>query len=215
MTFSLRPAAPQQSSNMLLWMSTSLNVVARCASVITAVSAAALTGCSTVGNIGSTISNANPVSWITPYKVDVIQGNFVSKEQIAALRPGMPRAQVKDLLGTPLVTSVFHSDRWDYVFTLQRQGIASQVFKYAVFFKGDQLERFEGDAMPTEAEFIASLVNTRQLGQVPTLEATEEQLRAAEKLSNSAASTATGTNGLGTTVQTAPLAYPPLESPRQ
>ena len=215
MTFSLRPAAPQQPSNMLLWMSTSLNVVARCASVITAVSAAALTGCSTVGNIGSTISNVNPVSWITPYKVDVIQGNFVSKEQIAALRPGMPRAQVKDLLGTPLVTSVFHSDRWDYVFTFQRQGIASQVFKYAVFFKGDQLERFEGDAMPTEAEFIASLVNTRQLGQVPTLEATEEQLRAAEKSSNSAASAATGNNGLGTTVQTTPLAYPPLESPRQ
>ena len=60
---------------------------------------------------------------ITPYKVEVVQGNFVSKEQVEALKPGMSRQQVRDILGTPLVTSVFHGDRWDYVFTLKRQGV--------------------------------------------------------------------------------------------
>ena len=52
-----------------------------------------------------------------------MQGNFVSKEQVEALRPGMSRQQVRDILGTPLVTSVFHADRWDYVFTIKRQGV--------------------------------------------------------------------------------------------
>ena len=168
---------------------------------------AGLAGCSGLGNV-------NPVGWITPYRVDVIQGNFISKEQVDLLKVGMPRAQVKDVLGTPLLSSVFHADRWDYVFTLRRQGIASQVFKYAVFFKGDQLERFEGDAMPTEAEFIASLVNTRKLGRVPALEATEAQLKAAEKPSGSAA-TSVNLNATAAAEPAKQAAYPPLESPKQ
>ena len=57
-------------------------------------------------------SSVNPVNWITPYKVDVVQGNFISKEQVDLLKPGMTRAQVRDVLGTPLLTSVFHADRW-------------------------------------------------------------------------------------------------------
>ena len=171
--------------------------------------AAGLSGCGSLGNV-------NPVSWITPYRTDVIQGNFISKEQVDLLRAGMPRAQVKEVLGTPLLSSVFHADRWDYVFTLRRQGIASQVFKYAVFFKGDQLERFEGDVMPTEAEFIASLVNTRQLGKVPVLEATQAQLNAAEKSSVFAATPAKATVIPATIAEpTQPVAYPPLESPKQ
>ena len=184
--------------------------------VLFAILAAGLTGCTSLSAVGSSVANINPVSWVTPYKADVIQGNFISKEQVQALKVGMPRVQVKDMLGTPLVTSVFHADRWDYVFTLRRQGIASQVYKYAVFFKGDVLERFEGDTMPSEAEFIASLVNTRELGKVPVLEATEAQLKAAEK---PAASTAAPAQSNATARATAepvqPIAYPPLESPKR
>ena len=55
---------------------------------------------------------------ITPYRVEVVQGNFSSREQVEALRPGMNRQQVREVLGTPLLTSVFHADRWDFVFTL-------------------------------------------------------------------------------------------------
>ena len=176
---------------------------------------AALAGCGSLGSVGSTLAQANPVSWITPYKADVIQGNFVSKEQVDALKVGMPRAQVKDILGTPLVSSIFHADRWDYVFTLRRQGTASQVYKYAVFFNGDQLTRFEGDAMPSEAEFIASLVNTRKLGKVPVLEASEDQLKAAEKTAPRGAATAAA--GTTASAPDAPrvVVYPPLESPKQ
>ena len=184
------------------------------AALICSVLAVAASGCSSISDTSSAIGKINPVNWITPYRVDVIQGNFISKEQIEMLKPGLARAQVKDLLGTPLLASVFHADRWDYVFTLRRQGTASQIYKYAVFFKGDQLERFEGDTMPSESEFIASLVNTRKLGKVPVLEATEAQLKASEKPS---AAPALPVNAAGSMAAEPPqpASYPPLESPRQ
>ena len=174
-----------------------------------------LASCSSLRDMSSGMSSSsvNPVNWITPYKVDVIQGNFVSREQVEQLRPGMTRDQVKAVLGTPLMASLFHGDRWDYVFTLKRQGVEPQSFKYAVFFKGDQLERFEGDTMPSEAEFISKLSNRRKLGEVPSLEATEAQLKAAEKAPAAkpapAAAAASVPAGPPTT------AYPPLESPKQ
>ncbi len=173
---------------------------------LTVIACLALTACS-----GRSTSAVNPVNWITPYKVDVIQGNFISREQVELLKAGMTRAQVKDVLGTPLLSSLFHVDRWDYVFTLKRRGVEPQSFKYTVFFKGDQLERFEGDAMPSDAEFIATLANSRQLGKVPVLEASEEQLRAAEKPSATGPATSPAT-APAAAVAPPLVAYPPLES---
>ena len=128
--------------------------------------------CGTVDNVTGRIAGS-----LTPYKVEIVQGNFVSREQVSALKPGMSRLQVRDILGTPLVTDIFHSDRWDYVFTLNRQGVPPQDRKLTVFFKGDALERFEGDEMPSESEFVATLDNRRKGAKVPPLEATEEQLK--------------------------------------
>lgn len=170
--------------------------------------------CALVGACSSTGTSAvNPVNWITPYKVDVIQGNFVSKEQIELLQPGMSRDQVKAVLGTPLMASLFHADRWDYVFTLKRQGVESQSFKYTVFFKNDLLERFAGDAMPSESEFISTLSKKRKLGAVPPLEATEAQLKAADKPSAASAPDASPEPASAPLDAPATI-YPPLESPK-
>jgi outer membrane protein assembly factor BamE len=180
-----------------------------------ALAALLLTACSTWKNMSS--ASINPVNWITPYKVDVVQGNFISKEQVEALKPGMTRAQVKDVLGTPLLASIFHADRWDYVFTLKRQGVEPQSLKYTVFFKGDVLERSEGDTMPSESEFIAKLDSRRKLGTVPVLEASEEQLKnaaakAPSTIPNARAPAAPSTSGAAS-VGAPSAAYPPLESP--
>ena len=180
--------------------------------IIIAVACGVLASCSN-GTLRS--STINPVNWITPYKVDVIQGNFVSREQVEQLQAGMTRDQVKAVLGTPLLSSLFHADRWDYVFTLKRQGVEPQSFKYTVFFKGDQLERFSGDSMPSEAEFISTLSNKRVLGKVPVLQASEEQLKAAEKSSASKANADTPLDKASVPAGPSPTVYPPLESPRQ
>ena len=116
---------------------------------------------------------------VTPYRMDVVQGNFVSKEQADVVKPGMTRNQVREILGTPLLTSVFHADRWDYVFTFTRQGTPPQQRKVTAFFKGDALERLESDPLPTEAEFVAGLDSGRRARPVPPLEMTEAQLKAA------------------------------------
>lgn len=115
-------------------------------------------------------------SVVTPYKIDIVQGNFVSREQAAAVKPGMSRAQVRDILGTPLLTSVFHADRWDYVFTFKRQGLKPQARTVTAFFKGDALERLEADALPTETEFVAMMDSGRATGKVPLLEMPPESL---------------------------------------
>ena len=112
-----------------------------------------------------------------PYVPEVVQGNFVSKEQRQALRPGMVRAQVRDILGTPLVSSLFHADRWDYVFSIQRQGVAPQNFRLTVVFKGDVLDQIDSDVLPSEAEFAGRLVRQRTTGATPKLEATEDDLK--------------------------------------
>lgn len=163
---------------------------------------AAMAGCST---------GSNPTTWITPYRPDVIQGNFISKEQVEQLRAGMTRNDVRAVLGTPLLTSVFHADRWDYVFTLKRQGLESQVFKYSVFFEGDALVRFAGDAMPSEAAFVAKIDSQRKLGKIPVLQATPEQLQkaGAKQATTPQPTPAAAPKGPAPTAGK----YPPLESP--
>ncbi|MFT6591098.1 MAG: outer membrane protein assembly factor BamE, partial [Rhodoferax sp.] len=132
---------------------------------------AASVGLAACGSLNSASSSLASV--VTPYKMDIVQGNFVSKEQATAVKPGMTRLQVRDLMGTPLLTSIFHADRWDYVFTFKRQGLEPQARRVTVFFKGDLMERLEGDELPTEAEFVASLDSGRQSGKVPVLEMAE------------------------------------------
>ena len=115
-------------------------------------------------------------SFLQPYRVPVVQGNVVTREQVGALRPGMSRIQVRDILGTPLLASVFHANRWDYVFTLNRQGAEPQARRVTVYFQGDTLERFEADALPSETEFVSTL-GSREPPKVPVLEATPEKLQ--------------------------------------
>ncbi|HRA63599.1 MAG TPA: outer membrane protein assembly factor BamE, partial [Burkholderiaceae bacterium] len=68
-------------------------------------------------------------SIVTPYQIDVVQGNVITREQVDMLKPGMPRQSVRDLLGTPLLQSVFHTQRWDYVFSFRHKGEAPQLRK--------------------------------------------------------------------------------------
>jgi len=156
--------------------------------------------CAVVG-LGLTACSSNLI-----YKPEVVQGNFVSREQVQALRAGMPRQAVRDVLGTPLVASVFHADRWDYAFTIRRQGAEPQQRRFSVFFKGDALDRIEGDPLPTEAEFAAKLDNRRPPTKLPALKATESDLAKFP--------TKPATGEAQSTAPAGPVSYPPLEVAR-
>ena len=140
-----------------------------------------------------------------PYVPDVVQGNFVSREQRQFLRPGMTRAQVREVLGTPLVTSLFHADRWDYAFYIRRQGVPPQQFHLTLRFQNDVVSSIEGDELPSEAEFADRLSRSGAVGKLPELEATEEQLK---KYPASGATPAPASPAQAPL----PATYPPLES---
>ena len=95
---------------------------------------------------------------VTPYRIDIVQGNAVTREQVALVRPGMRREQVRDLLGTPMLTDPFHADRWDYLFAYRRSGQPVQQRSVVAHFDGDVLARLEvPSSLPSEQEFVAAI----------------------------------------------------------
>ena len=89
---------------------------------------------------------------IAPYRMDIQQGNYITQEMVAQLKPGMSKEQVRYVLGTPLVTDIFHADRWDYVFYREVRGGAPEQRRIAVFFKDEVLERIGGDVVEKSGE---------------------------------------------------------------
>lgn len=115
---------------------------------------------------------------ITPYRIEIVQGNVVTSEQAARVRPGQTRAQVRDILGTPLITDPFHADRWDYLFTIRRDGLPAQRRSVVVWFDGDRLKTIEAPDLPTEREFVQGISVSRKKPEPRVLELTDEQRKA-------------------------------------
>ena len=145
---------------------------------LTLLSLALLGGCSTVKKfVPERLSSAAKAPVELIYVPEVVQGNVITREQREQLRPGMTRAEVRDLMGAPLATSLFHAQRWDYAFTLQRRGQPKQSYRLTLVFQNDMLMRAEGDELPSESEFVARIDNSRKpSGKQPILQATPEQL---------------------------------------
>ena len=114
-----------------------------------------------VANAGaqtSTVSQLQKFLWVlSPYRPDIQQGNFISQEMLAQLKVGQTREQVKFILGTPLLTDVFHAQRWDYPFYLARGNGELTQARVTVYFKDDKVEKFDGGNLPTEKEYIARI----------------------------------------------------------
>lgn len=168
---------------------------------LVALALAGLAGCSSLNGASARVAGV-----ISPYKMDIVQGNVVTREQFALLKTGMQRAQVREILGTSLLVSIFHADRWDYVFTLKQQGVAPQARKVTVFFKDNVVERTEADPLPSEAEFVATLKSPNLSKTVPNLVATDESLLKFPLPSKPAATAASA--------MAPPTDYPPLEAAR-
>ena len=92
------------------------------------------------------------------YRLDVQQGNLVTQEQVAKVKPGMSRLEVRNVLGTPLLQDAFNGNRWDYVYSEDRNvekklnpfSRIQQQFKVTVVFDGEKVARVDGVASPVE-----------------------------------------------------------------
>ena len=78
------------------------------------------------------------------HRIDVQQGNIVAPETFARLKTGMSKSEVRALLGTPLLTDVFHANRWDYYFRNEKRGQLAEQNKFTVHFENEKMVRVEG-----------------------------------------------------------------------
>ena len=124
---------PQFHRGNLIWISRPATI---------ALAALALASCKSV--------DVPKVPGITPYRMVIQQGNFISQEMVEQLKPGMTREQVRFVLGTPLVTDIFHADRWDYVFFRELPNGKKEQRNLSVIFENDRLARVVGDLLPAE-----------------------------------------------------------------
>jgi len=128
---------------------------------ITAIALCTLLGCSSVPRI------------VKEYRIDVQQGNVLTQEMVAQLRPGLSRDQVRFILGTPLLMDMFHADRWDYFYSLQK-GRSGEIEtrRLSVYFDAEgKLARVSGDVAAAEPGLAEPVAETRNreidLGSLP------------------------------------------------
>ena len=78
------------------------------------------------------------------HRIDIQQGNAVPPENFLKIKNGMTRPEVRQLLGTPLLTDVFHANRWDYYFRNEQGGKLVEQNRFSVYFVDEKVARVEG-----------------------------------------------------------------------
>ena len=113
------------------------------------------------------------------YNAPFMLENMTSDKYTPFMERELNRAQVRDILGSPLLADPFHANRWDYVFTIRRQGAEPQLRRVVVLFKGEALESIDtGGPLPGEREFVASIDTLKTSRSAPSLALTDEQIKA-------------------------------------
>jgi outer membrane protein assembly factor BamE len=136
---------------------------------------ALLAGCQSVSDVTSSMATGMSAvtgwapTFLGPYRPDVHQGNIITKEMVDQLRQGMSRDQVRFMLGTPLLISDFHKDRWDFPYYLNPLKGQVQIRRLTIFFVDNKVERFVSDEMPSETIADAMILgpNAKKMPKAP------------------------------------------------
>ena len=87
------------------------------------------------------------------YKLDINQGNYITQDQVEKIKVGQTRLQVRQVLGTPLLSDAFHANRWDYVYLFERQGKLIEQTRLTIYFVDEKVARWEnGELPPSQVE---------------------------------------------------------------
>ena len=93
------------------------------------------------------------------HRIDVQQGNVITQDMIAQLRPGMDKKKVNFIMGSPVIQDTFHAERWDYVYTFQAGREKQEKRLITLHFDGDKLQRVAGNVHAAEGPIE---IDTRQ-----------------------------------------------------
>jgi outer membrane protein assembly factor BamE len=95
-------------------------------------------------------------SSFSPYKMDIRQGNYITPEMRKKVKVGISRQQVSSILGSPLVSDVFHANRWDYIYRFEEKTKLVEQQRLTLYFEGEFVSRIDdnqaADSKPAESK---------------------------------------------------------------
>lgn len=106
--------------------------------------------------LGAVLLGLGGCTSFKPYKMEIRQGNFITPEMRAKVRVGMSRQQVMTALGSPLISDVFHANRWDYIYRYAEKGQLVEQQRLTVFFEADFVKRIDDSQLAASANSPAS-----------------------------------------------------------
>ncbi len=112
--------------------------------------------------LSAVVAGCSGDRWGFPYRKPVQQGNWVTKEQVSLLKPGMTREQVKFALGSPTLTSVLHANRWDYPYYFRHGNGTIEERLLTIYFENNALARWQGDEQPELQPFQIAKEEVKQ-----------------------------------------------------
>lgn len=116
----------------------------------------------------SSVREIKVTDYLTPYRIDINQGNYVTQDMVSQLKPGLTRDQVRFILGSPLIVDVFHGEnRWDYLYRFQPGKGDVQTRRLVVFFTDGKLSRVSGDVQAGSTTDLAPPAAQAQVIDIP------------------------------------------------
>jgi outer membrane protein assembly factor BamE len=97
---------------------------------------------------GCASSDRSRSGFLEPYKFSIPQGNYLNQQMLDQVRQGMSREQVRLTIGSPLLTDIFHPNRWDYVFRFQYANGDAELRKVTIEFRDDRVASVKADPLP-------------------------------------------------------------------
>lgn len=86
------------------------------------------------------------------YRIDIDQGNVITQDMVDQLEIGMSRSQVEFIMGTPLIRDPFNPNRWDYVYTMAKEGGVAKRKQLTAIFEGDTLTKIQTSIPRSESD---------------------------------------------------------------
>ena len=139
------------------------------------------------------------LNMLSPYKLNIQQGNFVSSEMLSRVQYGMTKEQVRFILGTPLLMDIFHANRWDYLFRLQKPNGATTTNRVTIFFSGNLVDRIVSDKLPNEKEYLMHITSDDEVSEKTKKETDTEATEKKTDETSSGESAETAADSAGVT----------------
>ncbi len=113
---------------------------------------------------------------IRPFQPAIQQGNIINNSSLQEIREGMSKEEVIYLLGNPMVTDPFNTNRWDYFYSKKDQNRNETTTRIVTaIFDGDNLVELSGDVNLSSIENLDPSREDRYNGGTIITEPTQKE----------------------------------------